>query len=108
MKMFLLGFLACYVIASLFYFFDDEVDTYLMAVFVVPWGVVWFIASFIPCVVWRFIRMCFKPVRPDVMEYLKDTYVKRLFGNIYFCHDKTAKSWMNKFFLFRFKEDTNA
>lgn len=105
MKLFLLGFLVCYVIASLFYFLDDEADTYLMAVFVTPWSIVWLIVSFIPCAIWRFMRFCFKPVRPDAMDYLKDVYVKRLFGEIYFCHDKKAKNWLNKIFLFRYKED---
>ena len=103
MKMFLLGFLICYIITSLFCFLDDEADTNLMAVFITPWFAVWFVISFIPCGVWRFVRYCFKPVRPNVMKVLKDTYVKRLFGNIYFCHDKKAKSWLNKIFLFRYK-----
>lgn len=105
MKMFLLGFLACYVIASLFYFLDDEADTHLMVSFIVPWVAVWFVISFIPYSIWRFVRCCFRPVRPDVMDYLKDAYVKRLFGNIYFCYDKKAKNWLKKIFLFKYKED---
>lgn len=105
MKMFLLGFLICYIITSLFYFLDDEAETNLMAVFITPWTVIWFVISFIPYSIWRFMRLCFKPVRLDVMDYLKDTYVKRLFGNIYFCHDKKAKNWLNKIFLFRYKEE---
>lgn len=103
MKIFLLGFLACYIIASLFYFLDDEADTYLMAVFVAPWIAIWVIVSFIPCAIWRSVRFCFKPVRPDVMEILKDAYVKRITGEIYFCYDKKAKNCMNKIFLFRYK-----
>ena len=103
MKMFLLGFLVCYIIASLFYFFDDEADTNLMMVFVAPWVAVCLVIVFIPYSIWRFVRLCFKPVRLDVMDYLKDTYVKRLFSNIYFCHDKKAKNWLNKIFLFRYK-----
>lgn len=103
MKMFLLGFLACYVIASLFYFLDDEADTNLMWGFIIPWIVVSVVVLFIPYGIWRFVRFCFRPVRPDVMDYLKNTYVKRLFGNIYFCHDKKAKNWLNKIFLFRYK-----
>ena len=103
MKMFLLGFLACYVIASLFYFLDDEANTNLMASFIIPWVAVVLFILFIPYGIWRFVRCCFKPVRPDVMEVLKDTYVKRLFGNVYFCYDKTAKNWFNKVFLFRYK-----
>ena len=103
MKLFLLGFLACYVIASLFHFLDDEADTYLMAVFVAPWIAIWVIVSFIPYSIWRFIRFCFIPVRQDVMDYLKGVYVKRLLGNVYFCYDKKAKNWLNKIFLFRYK-----
>lgn len=105
MRMFLLGFLACYVIASLFYFLDDEVDTNLMASFIIPWVAVCLVIVFIPYGIWRFVRFCFIPVRQDVMEVLKDTYVKRLFGEIYFCYDKKAKSWLNKIFLFRYKGD---
>ena len=105
MKIFLLGFLVCYVIASLFYFLDDEADTNFMARFIKSWAAVCLVIVFIPYGIWRFVRCCFKPVRPDVMEVLKDTYVKRLFGEIYFCYDKKAKSWLNKIFLFRYKED---
>lgn len=103
MKMFLLGFLACYVVASLFYFLDNEANINLMASFIIPWVAVVLVILFIPYGIWRFVRCCFKPVRPDVMEVLKDTYVKRLFGEIYFCYDKKAKSWLNKIFLFRYK-----
>lgn len=103
MKLFLLGFLVCYIIASLFYFLDDEADTYLMAVFVTPWVAVWVVVSFIPRIIWRFVRFCFIPVRPDVMEILKNAYVKRLCGNVHVCYDKTAKKWLNKIFLFRYK-----
>lgn len=99
MKLFLLGFLACYVIASLFYFLDDEADTNLMWGFIIPWIVV----LFIPYSIWRFVRFCFIPVRPDVMKILKDVYVKRLFGDFYFCYDKKAKNWFNKVFSFRHK-----
>lgn len=105
MKMFLLGFLACYVIASLFYFLDNEADTNLMAVFVTPWVAISIVVLFIPYGIWRFIRFCFIPVRQDVMDCLKGVYVKRLFGDVYFCYDKKAKNWMNKIFLFRCKED---
>lgn len=51
------------------------------------------------------MRCCFKPVRPDVMDYLKNVYVKHLFGEIYFCYDKKAKNWLNKIFLFKYKEE---
>ena len=100
MKMFLLGFLACYIIASLLIYNDDDewFDRFITSFCIV--GIVVLIT---PSFIWRFVRLCFKPVRPDVMDYLKGAYVKHLFGNIYFCYDKKAKSWLNKIFLFRCK-----
>lgn len=102
MKMFLLGFLACYVIASLLIYNDDKewLDR-----FITPFCAVGIVVLIIPCFIWRLLRLCFVPVRSDIMSCLKDSYVKRLFGNIYFCHDKKAKNWMNKIFLFRYKEN---
>lgn len=102
MKMFLLGFLACYVIASLLIFEND--DEWLNR-FIIPFCVVGIVVLIIPFFIWRFVCLCFRPVRPDIMKVLKDAYVKRLFGNIYFCYDKKAKNWLNKIFLFRYKED---
>lgn len=102
MKMFLLGFLVCYIIASLLIYNDD--DEWLDR-FITPFCAVGIVVLIIPSFIWRFVRLCFKSVRPDVMmDYLKDTYVKRLFSNIYFCYDKKAKNWFNKIFLLRYKE----
>ncbi len=103
MKMFLLGFLACYVIASALIFADTDTTDRWLDKFIVPFCAAGIVILIIPSLVWRFVRLCFVPVRPDVMEYLKDAHVKRLLGDVYFCYDKTAKSWINKFFLFRFK-----
>lgn len=100
MKMFLLGFLACYIIASLLIYNDD--DEWFDR-FITPFYIVGIVVLITPSFIWRFVRLCFKPVRPDVMDYLKGVYVKHLFGNIYFCYDKKAKSWLNKIFLFRCK-----
>lgn len=102
MKMFLLGFLVCYVIASLLIYNDN--DKWLDR-FITPFCAVGIVVLIVPCFIWRLLRLCFVPVRSDIMSYLKDSYVKRLFGNIYFCHDKKAKNWLNKIFLFRYKED---
>lgn len=102
MKMFLLGFLACYVISSLLIYKDD--DEWLDR-FITPFCAVGIVILIIPSLIWRFVRLCFKPVRIDVMDYLKDAYVKRITGEIYFCYDKKAKNWMNKIFLFRYKEE---
>lgn len=100
MRMFLLGFLACYVIASLLIYKDN--DKWLDG-FITPFCAVGIVILIIPSLIWRFVRLCFKPVRIDVMDYLKDAYVKRITGEIYFCYDKKAKNWMNKIFLFRYK-----
>lgn len=100
MKLFLLGFLACYVIASLLVYKDD--DEWLDR-FIIPFCAVGIVILIVPAFIWQFVRLCFRLVRPDVMNYLKDAYVKRLFGNVYFCYDKKAKNWLNKIFLFRYK-----
>ena len=100
MKMFLLGFLVCYVIASLLIYNDN--DKWLNR-FITPFCAVGIVILIIPCFIWRLLRLCFVSVRPDIMDCLKDVYVKHLFGNIYFCYDKKAKNWLNKIFLFRYK-----
>ena len=103
MKMFLLGFLVCYVIASLLIYNDN--DKWLNR-FITPFCAVGIVILIIPCFIWRLLRLCFVSVRPDIMDCLKDVYVKHLFGNIYFCYDKKAKNWLNKIFLLRYKEKT--
>ena len=100
MKMFLLGFFACYVVASLLIYEDD--DEWLDR-FITPFCAVGIVVLIIPSFIWRFVRLCFKPVKSDVMDYLKDAYVKHIVGEIYFCYDKKAKNWFNKIFLFRYK-----
>ena len=100
MKMFLLGFLACYVIASLLILEDDDEWLYR---FIAPFCVVGIVVLIIPAFIWGFVRLCFKPIRPDIMDYLKNVYVKHIVGNIYFCYNKRAKNWLNKIFLFRYK-----
>lgn len=102
MKMFLLGFLTCYAIASLLIYNDN--DKWLNR-FITPFCAVGIVVLFVPCFIWRLLRLCFVSVRPDIMDCLKDVYVKHLFGNIYFCYDKKAKNWLNKIFLFRYKGD---
>lgn len=102
MKMFFVGFLTCYVIASLLIYNDN--DEWLNR-FIIPFCAVGIVVLIIPCFIWRLLRLCFVSVRPDIMDCLKDVYVKHLFGNIYFCYDKKAKFWMDKIFLFRYKGD---
>ena len=81
MKMFLLGFLVCYVIASLLIYNNN--DGWLDR-FITPFCAVGIVVLIIPSFIWRFVRLCFMPVRPDVIDYLKDTYVKRFFWQYLF------------------------
>lgn len=63
---------------------------------------------FIPVVIWKFFRWTVVPIS---LERQKDKWVQsviaestRLTPTIYFHHDKKAKSWTNKFFLFRLEK----
>lgn len=52
--------------------------------------------------VWKLFRHCFRPVELERIQNLKlmdDS--THLFGSIYFCHDKTAKRFINRFFFYR-------
>lgn len=49
-----------------------------------------------------FLRHTLHPVNPAVLEVKKiiaDS--RRVFGNVYFCHDKKARAFCNKIFFFR-------
>lgn len=51
---------------------------------------------------WKLFRNVIRPVKSDAIQNLKlmdDS--THLFGSIYFCHDKTAKRIVNKFFFYR-------
>lgn len=51
---------------------------------------------------WKLFRHCIRPVELERIQNLKlmdDS--THLFGSIYFCHDKTAKRIVNKFFFYR-------
>ena len=52
--------------------------------------------------VWKLFRPCIRPVELERIQNLKlmdDS--THLFGSIYFCHDKTAKRFINKYFFYR-------
>lgn len=52
-----------------------------------------------------FLRHTIHPVPFTVLEVQRivgDS--RRVFGNVYFCHDKKAKAFRNKFFFFRTSE----
>ena len=51
---------------------------------------------------WKLFRNVIRPVKSEAIQNLKlmdDS--THLFGSIYFCHDKTAKRIVNKFFFYR-------
>lgn len=51
---------------------------------------------------WKLFRNVIRPVKSEAIQNLKlmdDS--THLFGPIYFCHDKTAKRIVNKFFFYR-------
>ena len=51
---------------------------------------------------WKLFRNVSKPVKLEAIQNLKlmdDS--THLFGDIYFCHDKAAKRFVNKFFFYR-------
>ena len=51
---------------------------------------------------WKLFRNVIRPVKSEAIQNLKlmdDS--AHLFGSIYFCHDKTAKRIVNKFFFYR-------
>lgn len=55
--------------------------------------------------VWKLFRHCIRPVELERIQNLKlmdDS--THLFGSIYFCHDKEAKRFINKFFFYRAKK----
>ena len=54
---------------------------------------------------WKLFRNVIRPVKSEAIQNLKlwDDSV-HVVGRIYFCHDKTAKRIVNKFFFYRVKK----
>ena len=54
---------------------------------------------------WKLFRNVIRPVKSEAIQNLKlwDDSV-HVVGPIYFCHDKTAKRIVNKFFFYRVKK----
>lgn len=54
---------------------------------------------------WKLFRNVIRPVKSEAIQNLKlwDDSV-HVVGPIYFCHDKTAKRIINKFFFYRVKK----
>ena len=54
---------------------------------------------------WKLFRHCIRPVELERIQNLKlmdDS--THLVGSIYFCHDKEAKRFINRFFFYRAKK----
>lgn len=103
---FILGFIACYIALSFIHeycwgqpFINIIELPALILGFILR--IVFEIVFFIPIFLWKLFRNVNKPVKSEAIQNLKlkDDSV-HVFGNIYFCHDKKAKSILNKFFFY--------
>lgn len=67
--------------------------------------IILFIVLFPFLFVWKLFRHCFRAVTLESIQNLKlmDDSTP-IFGSIYFCHDKKAKRFINKFFFYRVKK----
>lgn len=100
----LAGAAVMYVIASIVTIADEyRLDN----VFLAPICFVVMAITFIPCMVWGFIRHVVSPVPEQDNEFLQGLIrdSKRIAPNLYYCHDAKAKSLPNRHFLFRVKKN---
>lgn len=109
MKMFLIGFFACYCVASLLIFLADEYDLDFAAMaFIQPWCALAIVVLFLPCIMWGLLRNVVKPAKPEAVYALRKLGMsdRHLFGQLYFCYDRDAKKWYNRAFFFRIRKET--
>lgn len=108
MKMFLLGFLACYVLASLLLFLYDEYDVETIVLFIKPWCVLAIVVSFVPIWIYKIFRHWIYGVEQKNVDLTLKTAKKyknlHLFGRIWFYVDYDARVLTNKFFFYRIKK----
>lgn len=104
---FFLGILAGYIILS---FLHEELwgqrwMNFIQLPYLLIMGILEIILEIIlfPFIfLWKLFRNVIRPVKSEAIQNLKlmdDS--THLFGSIYFCHDKTAKRIVNKFFFYR-------
>ena len=103
---FLYGVLATWFLLGLGYSFwwgSNNLYTLLMEI---PGGIIEILVEIVcfPCIWFYkvFLRHTIHPVSFEVLavkKIIEDS--KRVFGNVYFCHDKKAKAFVNKIFFFR-------
>lgn len=110
MKMFLLGFLACYLLSCLFIFLEEEYDILAPSwFFIKPWCVICIVVCFVPIWLYKIFRLVFCPTTQERVERLitnsnpKGYKNIHLCGNLYFFRDYEAKAFINKFFFYRVK-----
>lgn len=108
MKMFLFGFLACYVLASLLFFLYDEYDVEAIDLFIKPWCVLAIVVSFVPIWVYKIFRHWICGVEQKNVDLTLKTAKKcknlHLFGRVWFYVDYDARALTNKFFFYRIKK----
>ena len=110
MVKFLLGFLVGYVVLSFLHeaWWGQRWMNFIQLpylLFDALLEIIIFIVCFPFIFVWKLFRHCFRPVELERIQNLKlmdDS--THLVGSIYFCHDKEAKRFINKFFFYRVKK----
>lgn len=105
MKMFLLGFLVCYIISSVVMYIADPIEEWIARIYMAPAIGVFFIICWPFCFFYHvFLRLTIKPIETQrivrVAKISKGYHVWRLFGNVYFYYDKHARI-INKLFFLR-------
>lgn len=107
MKMFLLGFLACYVLASLLFFLYDEYDVDALDLFVKPWCVLAIVIAFVPIWIFKIFHHWVFGIEQKNIDLILKTAEKykslHLFGQIWLYVNYDAKALINKFFFYRIK-----
>lgn len=108
MKMFILGFLACYVLASLLFFLFDEYDVEVIDLFIKPWCVLAIVVSFVFIWIYKIFRHLVYGVEQKNVDLTLKSAEKyknlHLFGPVWFYVDYEARALVNKFFFYRIKK----
>lgn len=109
MTMFILGFLGCYVLASLLFFLYDECDVEeAIDLFIKPWELLFIAISFIPIWIYKIFRHWVRGVEQKKVDLILKTAKKcknlHLFGQVWFYVDYDAKALTNRFFFYRIKK----
>lgn len=101
MKMFLLGFLVCYCLASTIIYIDKE---WIIEPFIKPFYAATFIIAFIPYTLYHLFRHLFTGVTQEALKRVLDLPHFNI-GRIYFFWDGKAHYLWNKAFVVRVKGD---